>query len=53
VAWETSCGIPIHRVADEIVWNTVKDDLPLLRRIAENALQRSSPKPPDEELDAG
>jgi uncharacterized protein with HEPN domain len=28
-----------HRVSDEIVWNTVKDDLPLLRTIAEKALQ--------------
>jgi uncharacterized protein with HEPN domain len=29
-----------HRVSDEIVWNTVKDDLPLLRRTVEKALQR-------------
>jgi uncharacterized protein with HEPN domain len=28
-----------HRVSDEIVWNTVKDDLPLLRTIAEKALR--------------
>jgi uncharacterized protein with HEPN domain len=28
-----------HRVSDEIVWNTVKDDLPLLRRIVEKALE--------------
>ena len=28
-----------HRVSDEIVWNTVKDDLPLLRSIVEKALE--------------
>jgi uncharacterized protein with HEPN domain len=28
-----------HRVSDEIVWNTVKDDLPLLRGIVEKALE--------------
>ena len=27
-----------HRVSDEIVWNTVNDDLPHLRRIVEKAL---------------
>jgi uncharacterized protein with HEPN domain len=27
-----------HRVSDEIVWNTVKDDLPLLRKIVQSAL---------------
>ena len=27
-----------HRVSDEIVWNTVKDDLPLLKRIVVKAL---------------
>ena len=27
-----------HRVSDEIVWNTVKDDLPLLKKIVEKAL---------------
>jgi uncharacterized protein with HEPN domain len=37
-----------HRVSDEIVWNTVKDDLPLLRGIVEKALQSSGPAPPDE-----
>jgi uncharacterized protein with HEPN domain len=42
-----------HRISDEIVWNTVKDDLPLLRRIVEKALQRSSPLLPDKELDSG
>jgi uncharacterized protein with HEPN domain len=35
-----------HRVSDEIVWNTAKDDLPLLRRIVEKALHAPSPKPP-------
>jgi uncharacterized protein with HEPN domain len=29
-----------HRVSDEIVWNTAKEDLPLLRRIVEKALQQ-------------
>lgn len=28
-----------HRVSDEIVWNTVKDDLPELRRVVERALR--------------
>lgn len=41
-----------HRVSDEIVWNTVQDDLPLLRRIVERALQPSSPMPPDEKMDS-
>jgi uncharacterized protein with HEPN domain len=39
------------RVSDEIVWNTVKDDLPPLRRIVRTALQPSSPTPPDEKVD--
>jgi len=29
------------RVSDEIVWNTVKDDIPLLKSIVEKALQGS------------
>jgi uncharacterized protein with HEPN domain len=33
-----------HRVSDEIVWNTVKDDLPLLRRIVEKALEAFDPE---------
>jgi len=37
-----------HRVSDEIVWNTVKDDLPLLKRIVEKALGPSTPSSPDE-----
>jgi uncharacterized protein with HEPN domain len=28
-----------HRVSDEIVWNTVKDDLPVLEKIVEQALR--------------
>jgi uncharacterized protein with HEPN domain len=28
------------RVSDEIVWNTAKDDLPVLRRIVEKELER-------------
>jgi uncharacterized protein with HEPN domain len=27
-----------HRVSDEIVWNTVKDDLPILRQIVKERL---------------
>ena len=37
-----------HRVSDEIIWNTVKDDLPVLRLIVEKALQASTPRPPDD-----
>src|SRR6202041_911750 len=36
-----------HRVADEIVWNTVQDDLPLLKRIVEGALSGSAPSAPN------
>jgi len=42
-----------HRVADEIVWNTVKDDLPLLARIVEKTLQPPSSTPPDQKVDLG
>jgi uncharacterized protein with HEPN domain len=42
-----------HRVSDEIVWNTVKDDLPLLRRIVEKALEFFNPKPSDKKVDLG
>jgi uncharacterized protein with HEPN domain len=35
-----------HRISDEIVWNTAKDDLPLLRRIVETALLSLNPQPP-------
>ena len=42
-----------HRVSDEIVWNTLKDDLPLLKRIAEKGLAPSTPIPPDEKADLG
>jgi uncharacterized protein with HEPN domain len=40
-----------HRVSDEIVWNTVTDDLPLLKAIVERALQPSNSKPPGEIVD--
>jgi len=42
-----------HRVSDEIVWNTVQDDLPLLRRIVEKALSSSNAPSHDEETDSG
>jgi uncharacterized protein with HEPN domain len=32
-----------HRVSDEIVWNTVQDDLPLLKRVVEGALSGPAP----------
>lgn len=35
-----------HRISDEIVWNTVKDDLPLLGKIVETALLSLNPKSP-------
>jgi uncharacterized protein with HEPN domain len=41
-----------HRVSDEIVWNTVQDDLPSLKRIAEVALSNSSSPPPYEKTDS-
>lgn len=31
-----------HKVSDEIVWNTIQEDLPVLKSIAEKALNRSS-----------
>jgi uncharacterized protein with HEPN domain len=34
-----------HRVADEIVWNTVKDDMPQLKKIVRTALRRDFPAP--------
>ncbi len=36
-----------HRVSDEIVWNTVKDDLPLLKRVVERALSGPGPTAPN------
>jgi uncharacterized protein with HEPN domain len=42
-----------HRVSDEIVWNTVKDDLPPLGRIVEKALESSGLKPGDDKTDLG
>jgi uncharacterized protein with HEPN domain len=41
-----------HRVSDEIVWNTVKEDLPLLRKIVEAALRTSSSMPPEGTTDS-
>jgi hypothetical protein len=35
-----------HSISDEIVWNTVKDDLPVLKRILERALGPSGPSSP-------
>jgi len=32
-----------HWVSDEIIWNTVKDDLPELKRVVEQALRSSGP----------
>jgi uncharacterized protein with HEPN domain len=37
-----------HRVSDEIVWNTVRDDLPLLKRIVEAALSGPGASAPSE-----
>jgi uncharacterized protein with HEPN domain len=41
-----------HRVSDEIVWNTVQDDLPLLKRVVERALSGPNPSAPDEKPDS-
>ncbi len=41
------------RVSDEIVWNTAKDDLPLLKRVVEKALGVSSSPPAGENVDLG
>lgn len=41
-----------HRVSDEIVWNTVQDDLPHLKRVVERALSpgpSASNEKPDSE----
>jgi uncharacterized protein with HEPN domain len=35
------------RVADDVVWNTVQEDLPVLKRIAEEALTRIQSSPPN------
>ncbi|MBI2685947.1 MAG: DUF86 domain-containing protein [Acidobacteria bacterium] len=42
IDWKAYRGIgnfmrTYHRVSDEIVWNTVEDDLPLLKKIVERA----------------
>lgn len=42
-----------HRVSDEIVWNTVKHGIPLLRSIVEKALQASSSMPPVDDANSG
>jgi len=41
-----------HRVSDEIVWNTVQDDLPLLKRVVERALIGPGPSAPNEKRDS-
>ena len=41
-----------HRVSDEIVWNTVQDDLPLLKRVVQAALGCPGPTAPDEKSDS-
>ena len=33
-----------HRIDDQIVWNTAKQDIPSLRRIVEQALRASEPE---------
>ena len=40
-----------HRVSDEIVWNTIKEDVPVLRDIVEKALRPPAPNRPDDKLD--
>jgi uncharacterized protein with HEPN domain len=32
-----------HRIDDQIIWNTVKDELPIMREAASNALRPDSP----------
>ncbi len=41
------------RVSDEIVWNTVQDDLPILKRIVEKALSGSSAPSQNTKPDSG
>jgi uncharacterized protein with HEPN domain len=41
-----------HRVSDEIVWNTVQDDLPVLKRVVEAALSGPGPSTPAEKPDS-
>ena len=36
-----------HRVSDEIIWNTMKDDLPVLRKIVQKALHQPPPASSD------
>ncbi len=37
------------RVSDEIVWNTVREDLPVLKRTVQKALHASLPDVPDDD----
>ena len=39
------------RVSDEIVWNTVREDLPALQKIAEGCLEARTPEQTDENPD--
>ena len=39
------------RVSDEIVWNTVQDDLPRPKRVVEEALSGAGPSAPNEKSD--
>lgn len=41
-----------HRVSDEIVWNTVQDDLPHLKRVVERALSHPGPSTSNEKPDS-
>jgi uncharacterized protein with HEPN domain len=41
-----------HRVSDEIVWNTVQDDLPMLKRVVERALNGPGPLVEDKKPDS-
>ncbi len=41
-----------HRVSDEIVWNTVQDDLPLLKQVVERALSGPASSAENEQPDS-
>jgi len=53
VDWRSWCDMgnvirhACHRVNDEIVWNTIKTDLPELRRSADKALHSIEPQLPE------
>lgn len=53
VAWEMSCGIGYHKVDDEIVWNTIKDELPPMRKAIVKALKRITPSTAKGKPDVG